>query len=101
MLHKPLLSALITASVLLVPMSGTFAAGSGHSTLAECYDYAIAQCTDDDPDYDECINFGLDDCDGSYNLSKIGLTTKQAKRLRLGKQRSALQIWKARRARNQ
>ena len=77
----------------MLPLSETtaLAAGSDHSTLGECYDYAIAQCTDPN-DYDACIEFGLDDCDGSYNLSEIGLSARQAARLRLKKHLTVLKI---------
>jgi hypothetical protein len=55
----------IASAVLVVSISS---AAADHSTLGECYDYVVAQCNaGDDADAKACLEFGFDDCDGSYD----------------------------------
>lgn len=71
---------LTATTITLFLAVNTSIAASSHSTLLECLDYAIAQCDPKDTDYNDCVDFGVDDCDGSYLKPNIGLTAGQINR---------------------
>ena len=55
---------LVTA-VAMLPLSHS-PAHAWHNDIVECYFYVLEQC---DPKDTECLEFGFDDCDGSYDTS--------------------------------
>ncbi len=91
MTSRKFILALTALSMLPLSENAAMAAGAGQQTLGECYDAAIAQCTDP-VGYETCLVLQLDVCDRSSDLAETGLSARQAARLRLKKHLTVLKI---------
>jgi hypothetical protein len=63
----------LLAAIVVVMCAGS--AKAWHTNIVECYFYVLEQCGPDDQD---CLDFGFDDCDGSYDTSIVEVAFKQA-----------------------
>lgn len=66
-------------------------ANDDHNDLASCYDYVAAQCTGESDEVD-CMEFGINDCNGSYPGVNPALPTRSTDSLRVTPERAPQRI---------